>query len=656
MAFREARLWGAIGLFSLLVACGGGGSSGSDGTNTGGSDTANSIVPAAPPLGEILTADASSLRPLISGATWTYAGIHTLDGNSTRYTNAVTQTAQGGTFTETSSNALNEGTDSVTLSLSNGSIINSSVGALLSGLTQQITYPELRSPVRQNDQITLMDQQVTDIGEDLDGDGKNDSGEVGVYRIVVGAEDVSMPNGIVEHAVRVDTVFLVRVTLSSTGAVSETLQAGLQSSWYAPGIGIVKQEFTIPVTDSSDEVFEEVLTSFDGITRGFGATPATTALIPSNAAMAAGQTLQSVNAAVAFSDHAILVGSFTNAQATTYTAISSVDIHGQVSQTNFYTGVPTSGFYALGNQLVAVQPSDSSGNGCQLNVFLFDAHGVRAAGDFPRVVDIPPAPGQTLCHRISQLQIASDGSQLWLAMVRSSISTSGWVTDMFIRPFDASGAPLANETTLQSVNTLATTGFDLRSLSAAGGTARVAYFPDAGTTLRLTSITDAGIQKQANLALNSSSVTGLTLLAKADATGLFWQGLTNAGTGQAPTLGVLLDTDLNPVIANGNNSLDAQTLPRCSGCATFLNGADASWVMESDHLSISSASSVTLSTLASTSGALTSQTVTPMLLSLSDIGDAGMNIMSLRLVPFANRVLVLAEANQQLFTKLAWLP
>ena len=174
MAFREARLWGAIGLFSLLVACGGGGSSGSDGTNAGGSDPANSIVPAAPPLGEILTADASSLRPLISGATWTYAGIHTLDGNSTRYTNAVTQTAQGGTFTETSSNALNEGTDSVTLSLSNGSIINSSVGALLSGLTQQITYPELRSPVRQNDQITLMDQQVTDIGEDLDGDGKND--------------------------------------------------------------------------------------------------------------------------------------------------------------------------------------------------------------------------------------------------------------------------------------------------------------------------------------------------------------------------------------------------------------------------------------------------------------------------------------------------
>jgi len=656
MAFRVVRLWGAVGLFSLLAACGGGGSSGSDGSNTGGSAPANSIVPEAPPLGDILTADATSLRPLISGATWNYAGIHTLDGSSTSYTNAVTQTAQGDTFTEMSSNAFDVGTDSVTLSVSNGSIINSSVRALLSDLPQQITYPELRSPVRQNDQVTLMDQQVTDIGEDLDGDGKNDSGEVGVYRIVVGAEDVSMPNGIVEHAVRVDTVFLVRVTLSSTGAVSETLQAGLQSSWYAPGIGIVKQEFTIPVTDSSDEVFEEVLTSFDGITQGFGATPAATALIPSNATMAAGQTLQSVNAAVAFSDHAIVVGSFTNAQATTYTAISSVDIHGQVTQTNFYTGVPTSGFYALGNQLVAVQPSDPSGNGCQLNIFLFDAQGVQAAGDFPKVVDIPPAPGQTLCNRISQLQIASDGSQLWLAMVRSSISTSGWVTDMFIQPFDAHGVPLASETTLQSVNTLATTGFDLRSLSAAGGTARVAYFPDTGTTLRLASITDAGLQKQADFALNSDNVTGLTLLAKADATGLFWQGLASAGTGQAPTLGVLLDSNLNPVIANGNSSLDAQTLPRCSGCAEFLNGADASWVMESDHLSISSASSVTISSLASNSGALTSQTVTPMLLSLSDIGDAGMNIMSLRLVPFANRVLVLAVANQQLFAKLAWLP
>lgn len=656
MAFREVRLWGAISLFSLLVACGGGGSSGSDGSNTGGPDPANSIVPEAPPLGDILIADATSLRPLISGATWTYSGSHTLDGNSTPYTNVVTQTVQDGTFTETSSNAFDEGTDSVTLSLSNGTIINSSVGALLSDLTQQITYPELRSPVRRNDQVTLVDQRVTDIGEDLDGDGKNDSGEVGVYRIVLGMEDVSMPNGLVEHAVRVDTVFLVKVTLSSTGAVSETLQAGLQSTWYAPGIGIVKQTFTTPATSSSDEVYEEVLTNFDGITRGFGATTAATALVPSNAAMAAGQVLQSVNAAVAFSDHAVLVGSFINAQANTYTAISSVDVNGRVTQTSFYTGVPTSGFYALGNQLVAVQPSDSSGNGCQLNIFRFDAHGVQAAGDFPKVVDIPPAPGQTLCNRISQLQIASDGSQLWLAMVRSSISTSGWVTDMFIRPFDANGVPLASETTLQSVNTLATTGFDLRSLSAARGTARVAYFPDAGTSLRLASITDAGIQKQADFALNSGSVTGLTLLAKADASGLFWQGPANAGTGQAPTLGVLLDTNLNPIIANGNSSLDAQTLPRCSGCATFLNGADAFWVMESDHLSISTASSVTLSTLASTSGALTAQTVTPMLLSLSDIGDAGMNIMSLRLVPFANRVLVIAEANQQLFTKMAWLP
>ncbi|HEV8689497.1 MAG TPA: hypothetical protein VGQ91_04305, partial [Ideonella sp.] len=62
------RVGAAAALLSgLLAGCGGGGGGGDERTTSG-------LVPAAPTPGATLFADATVLRPLVPGASWSYSG------------------------------------------------------------------------------------------------------------------------------------------------------------------------------------------------------------------------------------------------------------------------------------------------------------------------------------------------------------------------------------------------------------------------------------------------------------------------------------------------------------------------------------------------------------------------------------------------------
>lgn len=663
MGSSGVRLLGAIFLSLVLAACGGGGGGGS--TGGGGTASGTGLIPTASPLGATLVADATTLRPLIAGASWGYAGTDTVNGSSTTYTDTVTQTASAGTFTESASNGFNGGADTSTVSASGGTVTSRTVAELIEGASQQLSYAELRSPVRQNDQVTVLDQHYADIGADLDGDGKHESGDIGVYRVVVGMEDVALPNGSTQHAVRVDMIGMVRVTLSSNGAVSPATRAALQSTWYAPGIGIVKQRLTTPVSSTSDEVVEEVLTYFDGVTTGFGAKPAAEVRVSADAAVGAGQPLPDVNAVVAFPDHAVLVGTFMDvAQLKWYTALSSIDTNGKVLRTNLYTGVPTNGFLALGGQLVAVVDGRPTGQYCQASLLHFDAHGGQFNAGSNSVITFPPAPGKTLCSNVIQLMSASDGNRLWLAAVRQSLSTSGWVTDLFVQPFDAQGTPLAGETTLLSANavltdSLSSGGVALRSVSAAGGKVVVGYATDTSGSLHLASVTDAGVLTQASVNPTTLSSNGPTLLATSSAAALLWQGPQDAVTQLAPARGVLLDSNLVPLLSNGG-SLDAQTLSAslasCGSCTMFRNGAGDKLLVTTTQWASDQPLKMTFANLSASAGALPSQAVSPVQVSLADVSNYAGGISQYEVVPFADRVLVLATANSRLYAKVAWLP
>jgi hypothetical protein len=520
--------------------------------------------------------------------------------------------------------------------------------------------------VRQNDQVTVLDKHFADIGSDFDGDGKNESGDLGIYRVVAGMDDVALPNGTTQHAVRVDMIALARVTLSATGESSPATQVALQSTWYASGIGVVKRRLTTPVSATSDEVAEEVLTYFDGITKGFGAKPASVARMADDATVGAGQALQSAHDVVAFPDHAVIISSFVDAQSTRYTAFSSIDTNGKVTHTSLYAGGASGRYVPVGSQLVAVMPSSDINQRCQVQLLRFDSNGVQPTSSSNSVVTFAPAAGQTLCSDVSQLMFASDGNRLWLAMVRHSLSSSGWVTDLFVQPFDANGTPLAGETTVLSVNTFQSDsvslspGIALKSISAAGNKVLIAYITDNSGSVKLASITDAGIVTRASYAPATASSVGPTLLATQSAAALLWQGAQDSSTHLAPALGVMLDSNLTPLLSSGSSSLDAQTLPAalagCVNCAVFQNlGSDALLIGRTDFPT-DKPGTMTFAIYKTNVGALASQTVSPVQLSLAEVSSYGSGINRVQLVPFADRMLVLVTANNQLYTKIVWSP
>lgn len=261
-------------LLGLLAGCGGGGGGSGGGTGTTAPDTggggtgtgatsATGLVPAAPAVGEVLQADTAAFRPMSAGASWTYRD--EANGNGVEVT-VSQRSGANGSFVETRSD---DTTNPTTVRLGAGGRIETTASLPLSPTRSiQVDGTELPAALRANEQFTVVDQQITDSGVDADADGRPDPVDVAVWRRVIGNEAVALPNRAQPmEAVRVDTWILVRIRPSGgTAAVTEGRRV---ATWYARGIGVVREALFRPGEALPFESDERLLgMELDG--RGYG--------------------------------------------------------------------------------------------------------------------------------------------------------------------------------------------------------------------------------------------------------------------------------------------------------------------------------------------------------------------------------------------------
>jgi hypothetical protein len=438
-------------LVSLLAlgGCGGGGGSGSVAPPTPApppADTRTGLVPDAGAPGAILYAEAASLRVLREHASWTYHGIDQQDGEAStatayEYFDTVKHTAVAGAIVEQGSNPLNAGPDA-------GAVVRYAGGAYLyadrlslsgSRPPLPIDVIELRSPVRVNDQYTSFDKRVADSGSDFDGDKVNDPVDIAVYARVAGEELVDLPNRLHVKAVRVDMVVRLRAVSSKTGEAGPVFTS-LRSTWYAPGVGIVKmrsEEPNIEQPTRPNRVVTEELQNYDGGTNGLGHTASAQALFPA-AGSGAGVPLPVPFDALAFDTTAVVLSPLPGDRASAGFTVGQLDQRGAVLAARTYTLVELFGspsiwaaaprLLRVGDELriltrtdLGIQMVGLDATGQRITV---PARVLQAQGTFESDGDYAP------------FQAAADGSGFWLAWLRTSPGPASLV----LQRFDSGGA------------------------------------------------------------------------------------------------------------------------------------------------------------------------------------------------------------------------
>jgi hypothetical protein len=434
----------------VLSACGGGGGGATDGPPGGGpgpNGTATGLVPAAPALGAVLYADASSLRPLRDKAVWTYSGTSIASTGATpvSYTTTSTHTvAADGSVSETSSNASNDGVDTVVVRVLAGAIISPQDANFSGkGAAEMVDVVELRSPVRQGDQYTAVDKRFTDTNIDIDTDGKTDTLDIAIYTRVMGTETVVLPNLPSVTAVLVEQTFLSRVLLSRTAQFTDTVQIKVQT-WYAAGLGVVRQRTEVPGAQLGQKtVTDEALKSWDGITQGFGAMATRT---PTQAELQDRRFSGFSPRVLTFPEHALFLG---ESGGVSGTLALRYDKRGQllgsqyVEQLRQWVG---DGFAQLNDGFAVLDdvPFNPSNETKRLRFFNADGSYRTAVG----AVTLQLGGGRVVAE-VGRVTMVSDGERLWLVWGRNfrdpSLPTFPFRSEWVLRPYSAQGVALEPE-------------------------------------------------------------------------------------------------------------------------------------------------------------------------------------------------------------------
>ncbi len=268
MGTSAGRWLALVGFCAALAGCGGGGGGGGEGGGPGPGPVTSGLVPAAPAVGSVLAADATAWRPLRPGAEWIYAGTQTDGAAPARAYIARTRHAAAATgVTETVDAADGEPPAVLGITAEAGQVRVSDPG--FDGLLpagQAFVWVELASPVRANEQRTLLDLGDIDLATDLDRDGRNDRSDVAAWITVIGFEELRIPAQATPlRTLRVDTTAAVRLRLTRDGV--QPVQRLEISTWYAEGIGVVRVRERDVVTGS---VRDHALQFWNGVTRGLG--------------------------------------------------------------------------------------------------------------------------------------------------------------------------------------------------------------------------------------------------------------------------------------------------------------------------------------------------------------------------------------------------
>ena len=126
-----------------------------------------------------------------------------------------------------------------------------------------VPYPGLRFPLQPGSTFQSFNKQGLNFGEDLDGDGKNETAAINAQVKVVGFENVTVTAGTFPNTIRVETTFNLVVTLSRDMSAIPATQT--QTTWFASGVGPVKHTGVTQSQGLSDTITEELVSySVDG--------------------------------------------------------------------------------------------------------------------------------------------------------------------------------------------------------------------------------------------------------------------------------------------------------------------------------------------------------------------------------------------------------
>jgi hypothetical protein len=436
-------------LLAFLASCGGGGGGGGSDTQT-----TSGLLPAAPPPGALLFTDGAVLRPLRAGAAWLYRGE---DGGLSAqriYYNSVSHEAATGSagIVELHTNLFKSGGGAVGLALDGAGVrlIEAfSLGG--SAPVEVLDSLELRSPVRLNEQTTVLDRRITDSGIDADGDGKPETIDIAAYRQVIGIETVTFPYLANFQALRVDFVTLARAKLSSNNFVGPVIRI-VQRTWYAEGIGVVKREREEPdatVTPNGTRLISEELVSADLLTSGIGMTAVKPTYVrPNNPPAQPGEVVHTgVGSGLALDDRVVVIGNLN----VPGIGLRTLDFRGNLIAHRHLVGAGTDywriepRFTTSGSDvLVVVEPQSSLDEPYRLVRFDANLNGADLVGS---PLDLGPSDASNGLKRWVAA-IAGGRDVLWVLWIRQYDSNGTF--DLLLRGFDPTGTPVTPEYQLDS--------------------------------------------------------------------------------------------------------------------------------------------------------------------------------------------------------------
>ena len=198
------------------------------------------------------------------GNQWQTQGTESKTGNPTvSFTNSVTITGTkllaGVTttvFSETNPDNTGKAQEQYRIKDANG-ITNRGNNDVTDFLTPQLVpYRELRFPLQPGSTFQSFNKQGLNFGQDLDGDGKNETAAINAQVKVVGFENVTVTAGTFPNTIRVETTLNVVVTLSMSGSTIPLTQT--ITTWFASGVGPVKETNVTQAQGVTDAISEEL--------------------------------------------------------------------------------------------------------------------------------------------------------------------------------------------------------------------------------------------------------------------------------------------------------------------------------------------------------------------------------------------------------------
>jgi len=197
--------------------------------------------------------DVGNYFPVSVGNKYTYQGVVTASGGSPLSFNddvtisgtTVVNGAVVTVFSQTNADGSGQALDNYYLKESTG-VMNYGDNDPSDTVTARIVpYPEIRFPLAAGASFVQVDRGGLDYGSDLDGDGKNEHFNIRSVVKVAGFESVTTPAGTMAACARIETTATLTLIASSNGA--QVTATGIQTNWFAPGVGIIKTMSSVTV-------------------------------------------------------------------------------------------------------------------------------------------------------------------------------------------------------------------------------------------------------------------------------------------------------------------------------------------------------------------------------------------------------------------------